>query len=98
GGGGGSTGGASGGATGAALMGNGAGMALTDFYNAGAAPIMLAPQRAVVDLSDPGDPRLTGTLPLPAVGEQLYVLPGGYVVLLARVSPCASLSGRVILV
>lgn len=43
----------------------------------------------VLDISNPADPRLTASLRLPAVGQDLYLLPGGtadeqYVVLLTR--------------
>jgi len=38
----------------------------------------------VIDVADPDHPRLEGALSLPASGEQMYVLEGGYVVLLAR--------------
>lgn len=38
----------------------------------------------VIDVSNPDAPVLRGTLPLPAVGEQMYVLPDHTVVLLAR--------------
>ncbi len=38
----------------------------------------------VIDIQDPESPKLTGTYELPAAGEQMYVLPSGFVVLLAR--------------
>ncbi|MGC8991684.1 MAG: beta-propeller domain-containing protein, partial [Verrucomicrobiia bacterium] len=38
----------------------------------------------VIDISSPDDPKVTGTLSLPAVGEQMYVLDDQHVVLLAR--------------
>ena len=38
----------------------------------------------VVDLSNPDAPLLRGTLPMPAVGEQMYLLDPQHVVLLAR--------------
>lgn len=38
----------------------------------------------VVDLTTPDAPVLKGTLPMPASGEQMYVLSGDHVVLLAR--------------
>ncbi|MEW6161138.1 MAG: beta-propeller domain-containing protein [Verrucomicrobiota bacterium] len=38
----------------------------------------------VIDLSNPDSPVITGTLNLPAAGEQMYLLPGRQVVLLAR--------------
>lgn len=38
----------------------------------------------VIDVSNPDQPRLEGTLPMSMAGEQMYVLEGGYVVLLAR--------------
>ncbi len=38
----------------------------------------------VVDISDPSNPVLTGTLSLPAAGEQMYLLSSNYVALLAQ--------------
>jgi hypothetical protein len=38
----------------------------------------------VIDVSNPDAPVLRGSLALPAVGEQMYLLDGGHVVLLAR--------------
>lgn len=38
----------------------------------------------VIDVSRPDEPRVTGTLPLSAAGEQMYVLNDQHVVLLAR--------------
>ena len=38
----------------------------------------------VIDLTNPDDPQVRGTLPLPAVGEQMYLLDRQHVVLLAR--------------
>ncbi len=38
----------------------------------------------VIDISSPDDPKVTGTLSLPAAGEQMYLLDDQHVVLLAR--------------
>lgn len=38
----------------------------------------------IIDVSNPDQPKLEGTLPMAMAGEQMYVLDGGYVVLLAR--------------
>ncbi len=38
----------------------------------------------VIDIKNPEAPQLTGVFELPAAGEQMYLLPGGFVVLLAR--------------
>ncbi len=38
----------------------------------------------VINIRQPEAPQLTGVYDLPAAGEQMYLLPGGYVVLLAR--------------
>lgn len=40
-----------------------------------------------IDVADPDHPRLEGTFPLPGAGEQMYLLPGGFAVLLAH-DPC----------
>ena len=56
----------------------------------------------VLDLSNPADPRLVATLRLPAVGEDLYLLPGGSssrtLVLLTRVTGGESPATRINLV
>jgi uncharacterized secreted protein with C-terminal beta-propeller domain len=49
----------------------------------------------VVDLTAPDAPVATGTFPLPAAGEEMYLLDGGYVALLAQ-SGCGS-DGQVVL-
>lgn len=38
----------------------------------------------VIDLASPDSPKLTGTLPMPAAGEQMYVLGDGHLILLTR--------------
>jgi hypothetical protein len=38
----------------------------------------------IMDVSQPDEPRVTGLLPMPAAGEQMYLLEGGEVVLLTR--------------
>jgi hypothetical protein len=48
----------------------------------------------VIDLTTPDAPIVTGTFPLPAAGEQMYLLSGNYVVLLAQ-SGCGS-DGQVV--
>ena len=51
----------------------------------------------VIDLANPDRPELKGTLELPAAGEDLYVLEGGRVVLLAR-SGCDWYRSQVLIV
>ena len=48
----------------------------------------------IIDLSQPDDPVLRGQLDLPAVGEQMYVLPTGKAVLLARNDCAYSAAGQ----
>ncbi len=48
----------------------------------------------IIDLSQPDDPVLRGKLDLPAVGEQMYLLPTGEAVLLARNDCAYSASGQ----
>jgi hypothetical protein len=38
----------------------------------------------IVDVSQPDEPRVTGSLPMPSAGEQMYLLESGELVLLAR--------------
>ena len=45
----------------------------------------------ILDVSNPADPRLTASLRLPAVGEDLYLLPGSGSV---RLLWCCSLKNR----
>src|SRR6266511_1997961 len=50
----------------------------------------------VIDISQPDTPRVRGTLPLAAAGEQLYLLDSTHIVLLARQNCCGAESEVVV--
>lgn len=52
----------------------------------------------IIDTTSPASPVLKATLDLPAVGEQMYLLADGRIVLLARLTACPEAPGRVIVV